>query len=64
MPDFPKPLARRPSLGKAIRRTDAERERAATITRGDVVNGRLMWMETAPEGWQGLLEARVEPEKS
>lgn len=62
MPDrFPLPI-RRP-LGKAIRRTAAERERAATITPADVLAARRLWHRTAPPGWAGLIEARLEPEK-
>jgi hypothetical protein len=63
MPDFPIPPLRRP-LGKALRRTAEERRRLATIGPADMVNARMMWHETAPDGWQRLIEARVEPEKS
>lgn len=57
---MPDPRPRRP-LGRAIRRTDAERAQAAAITPMDIVNARLLWHETAPPGWAGLIEAKVEP---
>jgi hypothetical protein len=56
MPD-PKPL---PPLGRAIRRTAEQRKQVATITPADVLAGRMLWHATAPAGWQGLIEAKVE----
>jgi hypothetical protein len=55
----PAPAPRRP-IGRAIRRDDEARERAARITAEDVLAARLMWHRGAPSGWQGLIEARRE----
>jgi hypothetical protein len=54
---MPAPAPRRP-IGRAIRRTDADRERLAQVTAADVVAARLLWHECAPPGWGGLIEAR------
>jgi hypothetical protein len=53
----------RPPSGRAIRRTADERRRAAEITPGDIVAGRMLWHRVAVPGWQGLVEAKVEPER-
>lgn len=48
---------------RAIVRTDAQRGRLAAITAGDVVEARLWWQTVAPEGFEGLIEARAETPK-
>jgi hypothetical protein len=58
MPDPP-----RPARGRAIRRTAEERDHAATVTAADVLAARMEWHRRAVPGWQGLIEAKVEPPK-
>jgi hypothetical protein len=53
----------RPSLGRAIVRTAAERDRLVAITADDVLRARLWWPGVAPAGFEGLIEARVETPK-
>jgi hypothetical protein len=56
----PQPIRRQ---DRAIRRTAAQRAQAAAITADDVLRMRHWWPGVAPEGAEGLVEARVKPER-
>lgn len=49
-----------PYLGRAIRRTDAERAEAARITPIDIANGRILNYETMPYPFGALIDAKVD----
>ena len=59
MPDRP-PFPHRRPLGKALRRTAADRERLATITPADIAEARRLAYGTPVAGF---VEATLEPEK-
>ncbi len=62
MPDFPRPIQRRPA-GRAIRRTADERAKVSQITSADVLAARMLWVETAPASHKGLVEAKISPDE-
>lgn len=51
-------------LGPALRRTDADRARAADISFEDILEARETFAKHAPKGFKGLIEAKTEPTKS
>lgn len=52
---------RRVPLGKAIRRTEAQRELLAMVTPGDVDRARLLWHELAPAKYRKLIDSAPTP---
>ncbi len=51
----PDPNANR-KLGPALRRTDADRARAADISFEDILEARETFAKHAPKGFKGLIE--------
>jgi hypothetical protein len=49
---------RRP-IGRALRRTAAERERLAAVTDADIVNGIILAHETMPYPYGAMIDAKV-----
>lgn len=59
-PPTPLTPGRKP-LGPALHRTAADIDRLAKITDEDVLDARDLWHDLAPDGYQGLIDARVPP---
>lgn len=52
-----------PPAGDPLPATDADLTRRSRVDAADIRRARERWPSVAPDGWQGLIEATVEPEE-